>query len=395
MGDSGVRAHAVAGEGSCGERTSTQKELALNDPRIETWARTLVTYSSAVQPGDVVAITGEVAARPLYQALYRETLRAGGLPVVIPRFDEVPAELLQLASDDQLTWVSPVDRWIYGEADVYIRVEAEENTKVLSGIAPERQVARQRHWGQLVSRLLERTAAGEVRWVITLYPTDAYAQDAEMSTAEFAAFVFNACKLCAEDPADAWRQQAATQQRLINWLTGRKLVHLRGPGTDLKLAVEGRIWENCDGTQNFPDGKICTSPVEDATEGHVRFSYPIVTDGREIHDVRLRFESGRVVDAAASQGETYLIETLDADPGARRLGELAFGTNFDITRFSKSILFDEKIGGTVHMAIGAGFPDLGGTNDSAIHWDLICDLRDGGAVDVDGEPFLRDGRYLV
>ena len=197
------------------------------------------------------------------------------------------------------------------------------------------------------------------------------------------------------DPAAAWREQAASQQRLIDWLTGRKEVHLRGPGTDLRLSIEGRIWENCDGTRNFPDGEVCTSPVEDATEGHIRFSYPVVTDGREIDDVHLRFEGGRVVDAAASQGEAYLIETLEADAGVRRLGELAFGTNFDITRFSKTILFDEKIGGTAHLAIGAGFPELGGTNDSAIHWDLICDLRDGGSVDVDGEPFLRDGRYVV
>lgn len=367
----------------------------MSDPRIETWARTLVTYSTAVQPGDVVAITGEVAARPLFQALYRETLRAGGLPVVIPRLDEAPVDLLRLASDEQLAWISPVDRWIYDEADVYIRVEAEENTKARSGIAPERHVERQRHSGELIRRLLQRTAAGEVRWVITLYPTDAYAQDAEMSTADFAAFVFAACKLEAPDPAAAWRQQAATQQRLIDWLAGRESVHLRGPGTDLRLSIAGRSWENCDGTRNFPDGEVCTSPVEDATEGHVRFSYPVVTDGREIHDVQLRFESGRVVDASATQGERYLIETLDADPGARRLGELAFGTNFDITRFSKTILFDEKIGGTVHMAIGAGFPELGGANDSAIHWDLICDLRDGGSVDIDGEPFLRDGRYVI
>ena len=365
------------------------------DPRLETWARTLVTYSTAVQPGDVVAITGEVAARPLFQALYRETLRAGGLPVVIPRLAELQTDLLAQASDEQLAWVSPVDRWIYGDADVYIRVEAEDNTRALSGIPPERHVARQRHTGELIRRLLERTAAAEVRWVITLYPTDAYAQDAEMATSDFAAFVFEACKLGAEDPAAAWRQQAATQQRLIDWLAGRQEVHLRGPGTDLRLSVEGRAWENCDGTRNFPDGEICTSPIEDATEGHVRFSYPLVADGREVHDVRLRFAGGRVVDASASQGESYLIETLDADPGARRLGELAFGTNFDIARFSKTTLFDEKIGGTAHLALGAGFPELGGTNDSAIHWDLICDLRDGGAVYVDGEPFLCDGRYLV
>jgi aminopeptidase len=155
------------------------------------------------------------------------------------------------------------------------------------------------------------------------------------------------------------------------------------------------VWINCDGTNNFPDGEIFTGPVEDATEGHIRFSFPVVVDGREVHDVRLRFEGGRVVDASASRGEGYLLETLDADPGARALGELAFGTNFDIATFTKNILFDEKIGGTVHMALGAGYPETGSTNQSAFHWDLICDLREGGSVEVDGEPFMRDGRYLV
>jgi aminopeptidase len=246
-----------------------------------------------------------------------------------------------------------------------------------------------------MQRMMERSAAGECRWVGTLFPTDAYAQDAEMSTPEFAAFVFSACKLGADDPAAAWRRQGAEQQRLVDWLSDKSEVHLKGPDTDLRLATGGRTWINCDGTNNFPDGEVFTGPVEDATEGHIRFSYPVVVDGREIHDVRLRFESGKVVDATASRGEPYLHETLDADPGARRLGELAFGTNFAITRFTKNILFDEKIGGTVHMALGAGYPESGSVNESAIHWDLIRDLREGGLVEVDGEPFLRDGRFLV
>ena len=365
------------------------------DPRIEAWARVLVTYSTNVQPGDVVSIEGDVAARPLLRALYRETLRAGGLPVMIPRFGELNADLLGQGSDDQIAWLSPVDRWSRGEADVFIRVMAEENTKALSAIDPERQIARKRSTGELLRQMMERTAAGEMRWTLTLYPTDAYAQDAEMATPEFAAFVFAACKLGADDPAAAWRQQGAMQQRLVDWITPKREVHIVGLDTDLRLAVGERRWINCDGSHNFPDGEIFTGPVEDATEGIIRFSFPVVVDGREIHDVRLRFEGGRVVDATASRGEAFLHETLDADEGARRLGELAFGTNFDITRFSKNILFDEKIGGTVHMGLGAGYPESGSVNQSAIHWDLICDLRHGGLVEVDGEPFLRDGRYVV
>jgi aminopeptidase len=367
----------------------------VTDPRIDAWARTLVTYSARVEPGDTVSIEGDLAARPLLQALYREALRAGGLPVVIPRLGELQADLLGLGSDAQVAWLAPTDRWSRGEADVYIRVMAEENTKALSGIAPARQIVRKRSTGELLNRMLERAAADELKWSLTLYPTSAYAQDAEMSSADFAEFVFNACKLGNGDPVAAWRAQGAMQQRLIDWLTDKLEIHLRGPETDLRLSVAGRPWINCDGTNNFPDGEIFTAPVEDATEGHIRFSYPVVTDGREIHDVRLRFAGGKVVDASASRNEDFLLETLEADPGARVLGEFAFGTNFDITRFTKNILFDEKIGGTVHMAIGSGYPESGSRNQSAIHWDLICDLRDGGGVDVDGEPFLRDGRYVV
>jgi aminopeptidase len=329
------------------------------------------------------------------RALYRETLRAGGLPVVAARFPELQADLLELGSEKQLGWISPVDRWSRGEADVFIRVMAEQNTKVLSRADAERQVARKRSMRPLLQTMMQRSADDELRWVLTLFPTDAYAQDAEMTTADFAAFVFDACKLGADDPVAAWREQSAMQRRLIDWLADKRKVHITGPGTDLRLAVGGRTWINCDGDKNFPDGEIFTAPVEDGTNGHVRFSYPCIMDGREIHDVRLRFEDGKVVDACAGRGAEYLLEGLDADPGARILGEFAFGTNFDITWFTKNILFDEKIGGTVHMALGAGYPESGSRNQSAIHWDLICDLRDGGLVEVDGQPFMRDGQYLV
>jgi aminopeptidase len=367
----------------------------VTDPRIEAWTRTLVTYSTRVQPGDVVSIEGDVSTRPLLAALYRETLRAGGLPTVIPRLGELNAELLNLGSDEQLTWLSPVDCWSRGEADVLIRVLGEENTRSLSGVDPDRQIMRKRSQRALMRTMMERAAAGECRWTLTLYPTNAYAQDAELSTSEFAAFVFDACKLGADDPAAAWREQGEMQQRLVEWITGKREVHIQNADTDLRVCVEGRSWINCDGSNNFPDGEIFTGPEEDATEGHIRFSFPVVVDGREIHDVRLRFEAGRVVEASASRGEAYLIESLDADPGARRLGELAFGTNFDITRFTRNILFDEKIGGTVHMALGAGYPETGSRNESAIHWDMICDLRQEGSVHLDGELFLQDGRFRV
>lgn len=367
----------------------------MTDPRLTAWARTLINYSTAVKPGDVVSIEGDVPSRPLLQALYREALNAGGRPVVIPRMPEVQADLLELGSDEQLAWLSPVEQWSRGTADVYIRVIAEENTKALSRIDPERQIVRKRAAAPLMKTMMDREADGTIRWVLTLFPTDAYAQDAEMASDAFAEFVYEACKLNAPDPGAAWQEQSASQQRLVDWLAGKQVVHLTGPDTDLRVSVGGRTWINCDGDKNFPDGEIFTGPVENGTEGHVRFSYPRIVDGREIGDIRLRFAAGRVVDASAARGEEYLLETLDADPGARYLGEFAFGTNYGITRFTRNILFDEKIGGTVHMAVGAGYPESGSVNQSSVHWDMICDLRDGGQVDVDGQPFMRDGKYVV
>lgn len=369
----------------------------MSDPRFALWARTLVNYSvtGGVKPGDRVAIGGGTAAEPLLRAIYRATLDAGGYPVLMPSFSGLAADLLQYGNDDQIQYISPVEEFAREQADVLINVMAETNTKALSGIDPARQSLLAKARGRLLETMLRRDAAGELRWTLTLFPTDAYAQDADMSTPDFTEFVLAACKLDTPDPPAAWRAQSVEQQRLIDWLAGKRDIRLRGPETDLRLSVAGRTWVNADGTKNFPDGEIFTGPVEDSVEGHVHFSFPVVTQGREIDDIRLRFEGGRVIDASAAKNEEFLIRTLDTDPGARVLGEFAFGTNFAIQRFSKNILFDEKIGGTVHMAVGSGYPETGNLNRSAVHWDMICDLREGGSVDVDGQPFMRNGRFVV
>jgi len=365
------------------------------DSRIERWAKALVEYSAPVEAGQTVGITGGVAAGPLLAAVYREVVRRGGHPVLVPVFPELRADLLAHGTDAQLAYISPIERFLREGVDVLVNVQAETNTKTLAAADPARGVVWQKARTELLATYLRRDAEGSLRWTLTLWPTDAYAQDAEMATDDYAEFVFRACKLDQPDPAAAWRAQAAEQQRLIDWLQGKREVRLRGPDTDLTLGIEGRTWINADGTKNFPDGEIFTGPVEGATEGQVRFSFPVVTQGREVHDVRLRFSGGRVIDASAAKNEAFLLQTLDTDPGARVLGELAFGTNFGIDRFTKNILFDEKIGGTVHLAVGAGYPATGNGNRSAVHWDLICDLRQGGSVEVDGDVFLRDGRYVV
>lgn len=364
------------------------------DPRIETWAKTMVAYSVEVRAGDVVAITGGIAAEPLLRALSREVVRRGGHPVLLPTLSGASADLIAGGSDEQLSFVSPVERFARAEADVLISVSAETNTKAGSNIDPARQQVHAAARTELRQAFMQRAAEGTLRWSSTLYPTDAYAQDADMATDDFAEFMYRACKLDAPDPAAAWRELRDEQQRLIDWLADKQEIHLTGPDTDLRLSIAGRTWINSDGHRNFPSGEIFTGPIEDSADGAVRFSYPVVTSGREIADVRLRFERGKVVDASAAKNEEFLISTLDTDEGARFLGEFAFGTNFGITRFTKNILLDEKIGGTVHMALGAGYPDSGSLNRSAIHWDMICDLRQGGLVTVDGIPFLQDGRFL-
>lgn len=365
------------------------------DPRFETWAKVLVNYSVAVKPGQTVAIIGGAAAEPLFRAVYAQVVLAGGYPVAFPLFSGLGAALLTHGSDDQLAWPSPIETFVRKEADVVINILADTNTKAMTAVDPAKQSLFQKARSGLFQTFMERESTGAVTWTITLFPTNAFAQDADMSLDDYETFVLNACKLNQPDPVQAWLDLATEQQRLIEWLTDKSDIHLTGPGTDLRLSTKGRTWINADGRKNFPDGEIFTAPVEDSVNGHVEFSFPVIYNGREISGIRLGFEHGRVVDASAQKGEETLIRQLDTDEGARTLGEFAFGTNFDIQQFSKNILFDEKIGGTVHMAVGAGYPSSGSTNKSAIHWDMICDLRQGGQVDVDGQPFMRDGRIVV
>ncbi|MDQ2683412.1 MAG: aminopeptidase [Chloroflexota bacterium] len=367
----------------------------MSDPRVVEFAKTLVGFSVRVQPGETVAITGGVAAEPLFRAVFREVVAAGGYPVVLPTFSGLNAVLLKNGNDDQLSYISPTERFLREEVDVMIAIQAETNTKALATVDPARQQFFQSKRRHLFDRYLERSASGELKWVLTLFPTDGFAQDAGLSTEEYADFVYTACKLNGTDPVQAWKALSEEGKRIIEWLKGRKSLHLTGPGTDLTVDITGRTWENSDGTMNFPDGEIFTSPVESGTNGTVTFSYPVVTAGREIEGIVLTFENGKVVKATATKGEDYLNAVLDTDEGARFLGEFAIGTNYDIQMFSKNILFDEKIGGTVHMAIGAGYPETGSVNKSAVHWDMICDLRKGGELRADGDLLMKDGKFVV
>lgn len=365
------------------------------DPRIDRLARVLVEYSLQIRPEQLVALQGRPDAHPLLLAVYRRIIDAGANPVSIvslPGADEI---MYRYGNAQQLQRITPVQRFVAEGADAMLSVLGETNTRALSGVDPEKQRIAQVARQELTRTIMERSAAGTLDWCVTLFPTNAYAQDADMSLTDYTEFVFAAGHIDDPDPVAYWRGVSADHAQKIDWLKGKREIVIRGPETDLRVSVAGRTWINADGRRNFPDGEIFTAPVEDSVDGTVRFSYPSTVQGREVEDIRLWFEGGKVVKATAAKNQAYLEQMLDADEGARRLGEFAFGTNFGINRFTKNILFDEKIGGTVHMAIGAGYPESGSQNQSAVHWDMICDLRDGGEVQVDGELFMKDGKYVV
>ncbi len=271
---------------------------------------------------------------------------------------------------------------------------ADENTKGMSGISPERMALAQQASGPVMGRMMERATTGDLRWCITLSPTVAHAQEAGMGLLEYEDFVFGAGLLDRDDPAAAWREGQAEMQRVASLLGQRDEIRIVAPGTDLTYRASGRTWVDASGTNNFPDGEVFTGPIEDSANGTVRFTYPAIYAGTEVEDVRLTLREGKVVEVTAARGQEFLHAMLDQDEGARFLGEVAFGMNYGVTRFTRNILFDEKIGGTMHLALGRSYPNTGGTNESSLHWDMICDLREG-RVYADGEICYENGRFTI
>jgi aminopeptidase len=367
----------------------------MRDPRLTNLARILVGYSTGVEEGDSVVVDGASPGEPLLAAIYEEVLKAGGNPVLQMTLENQDAAFYRYASDAQLEWISPTSRWSAEQADVRISVGASTNPRALSGIEPERQQRRSKASGPLMARVMERSAEGSFRWVYTLFPTTAYAAEAEMSLGDYEDFYFAACLADDGDPLSNWEKASEETRRLAEWIDGREEVHVTGPGTDIKLGIAGRTFIPSAGKHNMPDGEFFSGPIEDSVEGEVTFHLPALLRGREVAGVRLRFDSGKVVDASAERGEEYLAKLLDTDDGAKRLGELGIGTNYGIDRGTREVLLDEKIGGTVHMALGRSYPETGGVNESAVHEDLVCDLRLGGRVTVDGEDLQVDGRFVV
>lgn len=364
------------------------------DPRHQKLAHVLAHYSLALKPGDKLLLGGPISAEPLIREIYREAVRAGAHVTTNIWMEGLQEIFYHEANDEQLTYVSEVDKFETQYYDAELTIWGAQNTKGLSGIDPKRIAKRSEARAILFKLSLARMAKGESRWCGTMFPTNAHAQDAGMSLTDFENFVYNAGLLNEADPVAGWRKVHEQQQRIADFLEQHDEIHIVAPDTDITYRVGGRKWINCAGTENFPDGEVFSGPIENSVNGTVRFTYPAIYDGNEVEDVRLTFREGCVIESSATRGLDFLNAMLDMDAGSRYLGEVAFGLNYNIQQFSKDTLFDEKIGGTMHMALGASLPESGGVNESGLHWDMVCDLRQG-RVYADGQLCYENGRFII
>ncbi|MGH3080415.1 MAG: aminopeptidase [Gaiellaceae bacterium] len=368
----------------------------MRDPRVERLAELVAGYSLGVGSGQVMRINGEDSALPLATALFRAALRRDALPYLNLSPSGLDEILFAEANEEQLAYIPERERVQTEQVDAWATIWSSSNTRALTRVDPDRRRIHLSAHYRMVNRRWQRVSAGELAACGTLFPTHAHAQDAEMSLAQYEDFVYGACHVDGDDdPIAHWESVAADLTGRARQLDGVNELRIVGPDTDLRVVVEGRPWLPSDGKHNMPDGEVFTSPVETGTEGEIYFAFPSIFQGQEVENVRLRFEGGRVVHAEATVGDDCLRALIETDDGAGRLGEVAFGLNYEIDRFTRDILFDEKIGGTMHVALGGGFDDAGTQNTSDLHWDLICDLRGEGEVYADGELVWRAGNFLA
>jgi aminopeptidase len=353
----------------------------------DAFATLIADYCLEVRPGQQVLVRSTTLATPLLLALQRALLEREAWPLLRPELEGADEGFWGAARDIHLDGFPPLALAEAEGADARVGIQAPFNTRALAGVDAARMARAAR------ARQPVRNAGLRQRWCLSLWPTPAGAQQAGMGTGEFAAFVRGALFLDREDPPAAWAELREFQAGLIERLARASEIHIEADGTDLRLGVGGRTWINSDGRRNMPSGEVFTAPVDGTAEGRIRYTVPSAPGGVDVEDIELEFREGVVVSASAGRGEEYLRTTLATDEGASRLGELGIGTNFGIDRAVGAILFDEKIGGTVHLAVGRAYPESGGTNESAVHWDMICDLREHGRLSADGETILENGRF--
>ncbi len=362
---------------------------------LKKYAKLLVNYCLDIKEGDRLFIQTTTLAEPLVREVYREALRAGASLVETDFiFQERSRIFLNEANDTQLKTTSPFQRLAMSEFEAYLHIRAPFNLREDANNDTEKSKIRGEATKDITKIYFERTANRSLKRNICQYPTAASAQEAGMSLEEYEHFVFNACKLFEPDPQAAWQEVRRSQQRIVDHLNNCKSVRYVAQKTDITFSTEGRIWMNSDGQTNMPSGEVYTSPVENAVNGVVHFSYPCLYGGHEVEGVTLWVKDGYIERWEAQRGQEYLDKTFQIE-GTRRFGEAAIGTNYSITQMTKNILFDEKIGGSIHMAIGQSYLQTGGKNQSSVHWDMITDMRQGGEVIADGEVIYRNGQFLI
>lgn len=362
---------------------------------IEKLARLLVHYSLDVKRGEWVHIRGSVLSADLMREAAREVIRKGAHPTVEAEVPGLRHMMMQESSEAQISHLSPIEKLPVQKADKLLAIMGGYNTREMSDIPPKKMSVLQKARGSMMKTFFKRTKDGSMRWCGTLFPTHSGAQDAELSLNEYEKFVYQSMKLHKKDPVAEWKKVRQVQNRLVKKLVKIKELRIKGPGTDLKVGVAGRSWVNCSGEYNFPDGEVFTGPRENSVNGKITYGFPAVYNGHTVEDVALTWRKGRIVEVEAGKGKDFLDAILGTDPGAKRLGEMAFGTNYDIQRHTKNVLFDEKIGGTMHFAVGASIPESGGVNKSAVHWDMVCDTRKGYTIYGDGKPIHKNGKFLI
>jgi aminopeptidase len=354
----------------------------------DAYAALLADWCLEAQPDQQVLINTTTLAQEPALALHRVLLERGAWPLLRLTPPELMADFYRHAREEQLDSFPPAELTEMESVDAVIRIEAPANTRALAAIDPALPARTAR------ARTPIQRARMRRRWCVSIWPTPALAQEAGMSLRDFQELLTRALFLDRSDPVAAWREIRNRQQALIERLSAGREIHIRAPGTDLRLQVGGRTWINSDGRRNMPSGEVFTGPLEQSAEGTIRFGIASGGRGAHVSGVQLTFAEGQVTSAHADRGEEHLAAALATDPGARYLGELGIGTNSGITRPTGSTLLDEKIAGTIHLALGRSYPETGGENVSALHWDLVCDLRDGGELRLDGEAVISDGALV-
>jgi aminopeptidase len=366
----------------------------ITDSRVEKLAKLCVHYSVDVEPKEQVVIRGSTAAMPLVSELYKESLLCGAHPLFMPASEDFDYAFYKYAKEQQLTHVSPFSKFLIENMDVSIRIQCDPNPKKLTNTDSakiRKHRASQKEINEIINK---RCGEGKLRWTVLPYPISAQAQEAAMPIEEYEDFVYGSCLLDKKDPIAEWRKIHKQQEKTCTFLNKTSKIRIVGEDTDLTFSVKGRKWGNCSGKLNMPDGEVFTGPMENTANGRIRFTYPGIYSGKEVEDINLTFKKGKVVKASAAKGEDLLKEILKIE-GADRIGETAIGTNYGVTRFTKEMLFDEKMGGTIHMALGNSYPETGGLNKSAIHWDILKNMRKGGEIYADGKLFYKNGKFLT